>query len=167
MLPLNIDALSKSEKKLLYIQFLKPLMNKVMLYSDCTEWYVNPAEPEVDSDVTIRFRTAVANVDEVLFCDYEKEQPMHLVESTHDFDFYEIKVHVTDKKLRYYFKVHSGYESCYYYRFGAVDTHNDDFTFAIVPGFRTPDWAKGEVMYQIFVDRFFDGDRYNNVETNE
>ncbi len=167
MLPLNIDALSKSEKKLLYIQYLKPLMNKVMLYSDCTEWYVNPAEPEVDSDVTIRFRTAVANVDEVLFCDYEKEQPMHLVESTHDFDFYEIKVHVTDKKLRYYFKVHSGYESCYYNRFGAVDTHNDDFAFAIVPGFKTPDWAKGAVMYQIFVDRFFDGDRYNNVETNE
>ncbi len=167
MLPPSLASLSRMEKKLIYIQSLKPLMNKALLYSDCTEWYVNPAEPDVNSDVTIRFRTAVANVDEVIFCDYEKETVMTLVESTHDFDFYEIKVHLTDKKLRYFFKVNSGYESCIYNRFGAVESHNDDFAFAIVPGFKTPDWAKGAVMYQIFVDRFFDGDRYNNVLTNE
>ena len=167
MLPYTRTSLSMSEKKLIYIQCLRPLMNKALLYSDCTEWYVKPAEPEINSDVTIRFRTGVANVDEVLFCDYETERPMTLVESTHDFDFYEIKIHLTDKKLRYFFKVTSGYEACIYNRFGAVDEHNDDFAFAIQPGFSTPDWAKGAVMYQIFVDRFFDGDRYNNVETNE
>ncbi len=167
MLPYARTALSVSEKKLVYIQSLRPLMNKALLYSDCTEWYVNPAEPEVDSDVTIKFRTGVANVDEVLFCDYEKEIPMTLAESTHDFDFYEIKVHLTDKQLRYFFKVRSGYEQCIYNRFGAIEEHNSAFDFAIQPGFKTPDWAKGAVMYQIFVDRFFDGDKGNNVETNE
>ena len=166
MLPF-LYKMSDTDKKLMYIHSMKPVMNKVFLYSDCTEWYVNPAEPQVDSDVTIRFRTGVANVDEVLFCDYDSEKKMKCVESTHDFDFYEITVHVTDKKLRYYFKINSGYESCYYNRFGAVDKHNSDFDFAIMPGFKTPDWAKGAVMYQIFVDRFYDGDRYNNVLTNE
>ena len=167
MLPYTGTALSMAEKKLMYIQSIRPLMNKALLYSDCTEWYVNPAEPEFDSDVTIRFRTGVANVDEVLFCDYEKEIPMTLAESTSDFDFYEIKVHLTDKQLRYFFKVRSGYEACVYNRFGAIGEHNDAFAFAIQPGFKTPDWAKGAVMYQIFVDRFCDGDKTNNVETNE
>ena len=30
-----------------------------------------------------------------------------------------------------------------------------------MPGFKTPDWAKGAVMYQIFVDRFYNGDKSN------
>ena len=106
MLPF-ISGLSEIDKKLIYIHSMKPILNKTLLYSDGTEWYVNPAEPEKDSDVTIRFRTGIANVDEVIFCDYESERKMTCVESTHDFDFYEITVHVTDKKLRYYFKINS------------------------------------------------------------
>ena len=167
MLSPSLTSLSTMEKKLIYIQSLKPLLNKTLLYSDCTEWYVNPAEPSENSDVTIRFRTAVANVDEVIFCDYENEYAMHLAETVDDFDFYEIKVHLTNKKIRYYFKIISGYETCYYNRFGAVENHHDDYAFAIMPGFKTPEWAKGAVMYQIFVDRFCDGDKSNNVLTNE
>ncbi len=36
-----------------------------------------------------------------------------------------------------------------------------------VPDFETPDWAKGAVMYQIFPDRFCNGDDANDVVTNE
>ncbi len=36
-----------------------------------------------------------------------------------------------------------------------------------MPGFSTPDWAKGAVMYQIYMDRFCNGDPYNDVETSE
>ena len=41
------------------------------------------------------------------------------------------------------------------------------YNFVIVPGFSTPDWAKGAVMYQIYTDRFYNGDPSNDVETNE
>ena len=34
-------------------------------------------------------------------------------------------------------------------------------------GFNTPDWFKGAVMYQIFVDRFCNGDESNDVQTCE
>ena len=37
------------------------------------------------------------------------------------------------------------------------------YHFQIMPGFSTPDWAKGAVMYQIFVDRFCNGDKKNDV----
>ena len=41
------------------------------------------------------------------------------------------------------------------------------YAFSIAPGFATPDWAKGAVMYQIFVDRFYNGDTNNDVESGE
>ena len=41
------------------------------------------------------------------------------------------------------------------------------YSFGIIPGFHTPDWAKGAVMYQIFVDRFCNGDPSNDVLTGE
>ena len=37
----------------------------------------------------------------------------------------------------------------------------------IAPGFKTPDWAKGAVLYQIFTDRFCNGDPDNDVVTGE
>ena len=40
-------------------------------------------------------------------------------------------------------------------------------SFCIVPGFSTPKWAKGAVMYQIFTDRFYNGDLTNDVENRE
>ena len=43
----------------------------------------------------------------------------------------------------------------------------DYYAFSIAPGFRTPDWAKGAVMYQIMVDRFYNGDPSNDVEDRE
>lgn len=39
--------------------------------------------------------------------------------------------------------------------------------FVILPGFVTPAWAKGAVMYQIFVDRFCNGDPSNDVLDRE
>lgn len=41
------------------------------------------------------------------------------------------------------------------------------YNFSITPSFQTPDWAKGAIIYQIFVDRFYNGDRSNDVETDE
>lgn len=39
--------------------------------------------------------------------------------------------------------------------------------FAITPGFHVPDWAKGALMYQIFIDRFCNGDPDNDVVSDE
>ena len=42
-----------------------------------------------------------------------------------------------------------------------------DYDYVVCPGFRTPKWAKGAVMYQIFTDRFCNGDPDNDVEDRE
>ena len=41
------------------------------------------------------------------------------------------------------------------------------YAFRILPDFHTPDWAKGAVMYQIFTDRFRNGETSNDVEDRE
>lgn len=48
-----------------------------------------------------------------------------------------------------------------------VNIFSEEWEFEFTPGFKTPDWAKGAVMYQIMVDRFNNGDKSNDVMTNE
>ena len=45
-----------------------------------------------------------------------------------------------------------------------IDPH---YAFRFTPGFHTPDWAKGAVQYQIFPDRFCNGDPSNDVKDGE
>lgn len=56
---------------------------------------------------------------------------------------------------------------CYYNQIGAIKDLNPYYNFQITPGFKTPEWAKGAVMYQIFVDRFYNGDKSNDVLDDE
>ena len=41
------------------------------------------------------------------------------------------------------------------------------YAFRITPGFHTPEWAKGAVFYQIYVDRFYNADPSNDVLSGE
>jgi alpha-glucosidase len=55
----------------------------------------------------------------------------------------------------------------FYNKQGVTRDLNPEFNFVVLPDFQTPDWAKGAVMYQIYVDRFYNGDPSNDVVTNE
>ena len=72
-----------------------------------------------------------------------------------------------EETILYYFEIQYGKLTCYYNKLGVSRDLQEAYSFGIVPGFATPDWAKGAVMYQIFVDRFCNGDPSNDVETDE
>ena len=55
----------------------------------------------------------------------------------------------------------------FYNKKGLHEGADPAYNFKIIPGFRTPDWAKGAVMYQIFVDRFYNGDKTNDPLDHE
>ena len=84
-----------------------------------------------------------------------------------EFDFYEIEYQLGEDILRYCFEIKQGAEICFYSRYGITGKKENYYDFIISPGFKTPEWAKGAVMYQIFVDRFYNGDPTNDVEDNE
>ncbi len=150
-----------------YINSMRPVIRKKALFSDMTEDYVSPVEPEVNSEVTIRFRTAVNNVDLVFLVHNDEKRVMKKIESDANFDYYAITVTVSEESYLYYFEIKSGKAVIKYDRRGAVRDINAFYHFEIIPGFHVPAWAKGAVMYQIYVDRFCNGDPTNDVETGE
>ncbi len=163
----NTSNMKKKKKKIFYIQNMKPVMNREALFSDETGNFRLPAEPEKFSTVRIRFRAAASNIDEVYICMENNEFAMQEIGNDGLFAYYEYELSLTDKQLHYYFKIVTGFETCYYDKAGVCDKRLGWYDFVITPGFKTPDWAKGAVMYQIYTDRFFNGDTTNDVETNE
>jgi len=142
-------------------------MKREALFSDGTGNYVIPAEPKAHEKVTLRFRTAKNDVDSVCVVAGIQKNVMQKKYTRGEFDYYELEWELDEKPLRYYFEVKEKNETCYYNRCGICNGINDEYAFVIVPGFSTPDWAKGAVIYQIFVDRFYNGDKTNDVETGE
>ena len=142
-------------------------MNKEALYSDGTGNYINPAEPQADEILTIRFRTAKNDADEVWLVTEKSQYPMHKEVSRGLFDYYTINYQLGKERFRYCFEIKSGAEHIYYHQCGPSDKIIDDYYFMVAPGFSTPEWAKGAVMYQIYVDRFCNGTPDNDVETGE
>ena len=164
---ISIENLSDISKKLLYIQNVRPLLRKEALFSDGTEDYVIPPQPGIGEEVKIRFRTAKANADSVYLCSNGKRAEMKLEKRTELFDYYQISCVPDEEKFYYYFEIINRFEHCFYNKLGCSNEIQKEYDFCIVPGFHTPDWAKGAVIYQIFTDRFYNGDKTNDVLDRE
>lgn len=150
-----------------YIQEMRPVLNRRALFSDTTGEYVIPAQPRLYEKITIRFRAGRDNLDSVYVIIGEKRLKMHLESRDDQFDYFAVEYQLADKMIQYYFEMRVGKIYGYYDARGLVKETMERMWFRIIPGFSTPDWAKGAVMYQIFVDRFCNGDKSNDVETNE
>lgn len=154
-------------KKMQYILNMRSVLNKNAFFSDGTEYYRTPAEPREGDEVTIRFRTQRNNVDAVyLVCD-GKHIEMEVTETAKGFDYYSTRITMGSKVSRYHFEIIYGSLTCYYNTQGVRMEYEERMDFEIYPGYETPDWAKGAVMYQIYIDRFYNGDKSNDVETGE
>ena len=155
---MDLERLRRTEYNQQYIAAMRPVFNRRALFTDTSAEYVIPEEPEPYSEVTIRFRTARNNVDRIFLVSGGQKHLMVRVESNNDFDYYAYVMRLDDQKVSYYFEVDMR---------GLVQEVNEYYDFIIIPGFHTPDWAKGAVMYQIYTDRFCNGDPSNDVLTNE
>lgn len=142
-------------------------MNKNALFCDGTSDYVIPAEPGIHEKVRLRFRTARDDAQEVCLISGGEALQMQKISSGEVFDYYETKVQLTDTMFVYYFRIKSESEELCYHRCGVSEHPVEYYNFRIMPGFSIPAWAKGAVMYQIFVDRFCNGDPSNDVEDGE
>lgn len=164
---MDINRCFQVEKSFQYISQMRPILNKRALFSDTTEEFVSPMEPKPGEDVTIRFRTGRNNVDMVCLCIKDSIIPMKKVQQEGAFDYYECVVEKVQETLSYFFQIKLGRLCFFYNRKGVTREIQEYCNFRIIPGFSTPEWAKGAVMYQIYVDRFCNGDPTNDVETRE
>lgn len=155
------------ETKMQYILNMRPVLNKNALFSDGSPYYRTPAEPDAGDSVTIRFRTQRNNVDAVYLIHGGCRQKMQIYKTSRGFDYYRTQIVMGTEVFRYHFEIRFGWITCYYNSEGVCLHPQERQEMEIYPNYHTPAWAKGAVMYQIFVDRFCNGDPTNDVETGE
>lgn len=144
-------------------------LNPEAIFSDGTEMFRSPCEPELYDTVTLRLRVgknqtiAASVVLENADC-----LEMERYDSDNYFDWYRVCMELADERVCYTYEIEADDGFWYFDRTGLHRTREEaDKPFMVMPGFHTPDWAKGAVMYQIFVDRFCNGDPTNDVQTGE
>ncbi len=146
-------------------------MKKEALFCDETVSYRRPSEARTGEVVHFFFRTAKNDADEVFLTVWEdgeilSERKMVKAETDEFFDYYEHTDTIGKDVFCYTFRVKSGEEECCYNRMGVTEEPLQA-PFRLTPGFSVPDWCRGAVMYQIFTDRFCNGDPSNDVENGE
>ena len=116
---------------------------------------------------TFVLRAEISMVAEAFICIDGVEMEMQCTRSEGKFDYYEVQLALGKKMIRYHFRTTDGHTQVYYDMSGIQEYCSEEWEFELTPGFQTPDWAKGAVMYQIMVDRFCNGDRTNDVFSDE
>jgi len=135
-------------------------------------------------EVRLRIRVGAGDADEVAVSYWDhvqgirKTQEMEIAGRSPDgrYEYWEVPL-VSDipTVLWYHFVIEGDDGTVYYGDPGqdggsgrAVSRNPDDFQLTIFNrDFRTPDWMKNAITYQIFLDRFYDGDPANNHAADE
>jgi len=143
------------------------------LFSDESAEYRYPAEPDPGRKVFVRLRVQKGQDCRVSLLTGDRASvDMYKIRFSTWFDWYEAQFVCPDHFMSYCFLVEWQGRNIIYSKSGAEVMSDGSwidprFNFRIRPGFHTPDWAKGALQYQIFVDRFCNGDRSNDVTDGE
>ena len=144
------------------------MINRQALFTDETENFKTPYEPQTGDKVTLTFRTLINDVNKVyVYINGRMRAMKKLPVKGETFDYYTLSFTCGAKPVSYYFKLVDDDDEIFYNRSGVVNNNQDEFNFSFVPNQKVPDWAKGRVFYQIYADRFCNGNPENDVEDNE
>lgn len=163
----NIGNLDNFERIALYAGLRKTLLNTKAIFSDETKNFRNPVEPNRGEKVTVKLRVAKNNIDGAYIHSKGARYKMAKVESEYYFDYYGYTFEYEPEAISYYFEVKKDKFRYFYNKLGIVNTPDQHYNFKIVYDFKTPTWSKGAVMYQIYIDRFCNGDPSNDTLDNE
>ena len=120
--------------------------------------------------IEIRFQTAVNDVEDVRLNYFDEDgyqvEYMNYFTSDEQFDYWNKKIEVKDNEFRYRFVIDDADTRFWFDRAGLAITMADWFRYnkGNYPLFKTPDWVKEAVFYQIFPDRFYNGNKANDPE---
>ncbi|MCD7749122.1 MAG: glycoside hydrolase family 13 protein [Oscillospiraceae bacterium] len=146
-------------------------LNREALFSDETEDFRIPVEPDPGDEVTLLLRTGRDNAAAVTAVVDGTALPMEKYRAEGRFDYYRVRVTCGENTVSYHFEVTGWADSAAYDRLGCVSLeeyqHDRVREFSFRPGFHVPAWVKGAVCYQIYVDRFRNGDERNDVQDGE
>lgn len=143
------------------------------VYSDGSGEFVSNPRPKLFETVKVRIRMYEdAPVQHVLLRSNpngeEHFAEMQAVRTEHGLKYYEAELKVTEKRMSYQF-----YLVCenvvYFYTQKEITTYVPDLTydFVLLTDYEQPEWVRDAVFYQIFPERFCNGDESNDVQNGE
>ena len=145
------------------------------LFSDQGTMYDSNPEPAATSPVTLKLRACKGDITGARIKYYDAaDDSSHWVEmhrvsrdATGTFDYWQGTVPAGSSEKHYRFEIRDGSATTWLNAAGITSSEPSSGDFLIIPGFKTPDWMKSGVMYQIFPDRFHDGDTSNDVTNGQ
>ena len=143
------------------------------VHSDGTCEFVSNPAPGLGETVTIRLRMyADAPVQYVLLRSIpngvERFTEMTVAKRERGLVYYEAPLTMTENRMQYQFYLVCG-DAVYFYTQKEITTYIPDHTydFVLLADYVQPAWVKDAVFYQIFPERFCNGDPSNDVQDGE
>lgn len=143
------------------------------VYSDGSAVFVSNPQPKLGEKVTVRIRMyADAPVRHIfLRCapnGGEHVLKMELEKVERGLAYYATELPITENRMHYHFYLICD-DVIYYYTQKAITTYLPDITydFVLLADYVQPQWVKDAVFYQIFPERFCNGDPSNDVKNGE
>jgi alpha-glucosidase len=145
------------------------------LFADQGPLFDSSPEPTAATPVTLTLRACRGDISSARIKYYDSADasfhwmPMHWVSAdpTGRFDYWQGTVPASASAKHYRFRIEDGSATAWLNAAGVSSSEPSSGDFFILPGFKTPDWMKNGVMYQIFPDRFYDGDDSNDVTSGQ
>ena len=143
------------------------------IHSDGSAAFVSNPSPKLFEDVTIRIRFYEdAPVKHVILRSMpngmERLDEMHLSRKEKGFVYYETTLNMNENRIQYHFYLVCD-DAVYFYTQREITTYLPDHTydFVLLTDYRQPVWVKDAEFYQIFPERFCNGDPSNDVKNGE
>ncbi|HEY9731311.1 MAG TPA: alpha amylase N-terminal ig-like domain-containing protein [Drouetiella sp.] len=145
------------------------------LFHDQGALFASPGEPGAHSPVLLRFRAFKNDLTSCTVKYFDTaDHRFHTLPMTKEiphgnslFDYWNATVPAGSAKKYYRFCLRDGASTVWFNARGVIQAEPGDGDFQIIPEFKTPDWMKNGVIYQIYPDRFYNGDTTNDVKSGQ
>ncbi len=143
------------------------------IYSDSTGAFVSSPSPKLGEKISIRLRFLhEEKVRDVLLWRLvncaENYIQMKYEKSSGALDYYTAETTMNEPRLQYHFVIVTE-DEVYFYIQAGVQSYVPDYQhdFVLLSDYVKPSWVDGAVFYQIFPERFCNGDPSNDVREGE
>ncbi len=143
------------------------------IFSDGSRHFVSNPTPKLGEIIKVKLRVIKgAPVDRVIlrrkYNGGENISDMSYKGHKKGYDYYEGDLTINEPFVHYHFYVISGQQIYYYNQYEVTDyIPTEVYDFRIVADYENPEWVSKSVFYQIFPDRFYNGNPDNDVQTGE
>ncbi|MCI1476963.1 MAG: glycoside hydrolase family 13 protein [Clostridium beijerinckii] len=142
------------------------------IYSDGSSMFLSNPNPRIGDNIQIKIRIIKTSPVQRIYLRRLVNGEETLVqmeeEKQRKYSIYSANIEVNQPVINYHFIILTENRIYFYNQLGIFQYNiNEDYDFKIVADFNKPTWIDNSIFYQIFVDRFFNGDTNNDVKDFE